>query len=507
MWQDERLLDSLCDPSVFDTPKALALAREMMKHHPDLDVRLSSEVQQMLHAASEMSPRIHRCLEILDAISDGRRIVFPLLRLMRSENDKIRSKAAAFLGKRLQNVTWARKQLAESDQRVRANVIEALWDADSREVREILWHAARDRNNRVRGNALLGLYRLGVTEAAALIRDLGKHEESLFRATGAWVMAATEDQRFVETVKSMRDDPDRGVRAAALRSLVRLKRAEEKWIGLSVEEGIAFCEDLDDSRRIGFYVPQEVAGGLKPPDVLLWEDGAVVWEYTFREIQSNPITALILFFDCTTGKGGPFDGDTLEQWAGAMNPRDRWSIIRVQTPRGVADTLSKNEVRKLENFVTPHVLPEYKGSVSPVSGRKFEDLPFIRIDHMGSVVRLLGNGGSNRHLMLVLAPASLTPVQLASLTDWARLWEITVDIVSLQDKGTERLQALARRTRGVFTTLPLSEISADRLTRFYRSVCHRGEVTYVPTDLTKPFELKIRAPCSSSARLEPDTTS
>lgn len=52
-------------------------------------------------------------------------------------------------------------RLGESDPRVRANAIESLWGVDSPEARTLLSFATNDANNRVVGNALLGLYHLG----------------------------------------------------------------------------------------------------------------------------------------------------------------------------------------------------------------------------------------------------------------------------------------------------------------------------------------------------------
>src|SRR5205085_1468063 len=102
-----------------------------------------------------------RLMEILAAISDGARIFPSLVRLLRHPNPHIRSKAVLMIGRGNRSPKWVRQRLADTDSRIRANAAEALWGVNNDEAREILQSLVHDSNNRVAGNAILGLYRLG----------------------------------------------------------------------------------------------------------------------------------------------------------------------------------------------------------------------------------------------------------------------------------------------------------------------------------------------------------
>ena len=97
-------------------------------------------------------------MEILGEISDRILILPSLMRLLRNANPHLRSKAALMIGRGSRSLTWAKRRLTDSDTRVRANAVEALWGMDTPEARELLDAASRDGNNRVAGNAWLGLY-------------------------------------------------------------------------------------------------------------------------------------------------------------------------------------------------------------------------------------------------------------------------------------------------------------------------------------------------------------
>jgi HEAT repeat protein len=95
-----------------------------------------------------------------------------------------------------------------------------------RPLRRLFRLALKDPNHRVAGNALVGLHRLG--EDLDVIRHLGKmarRPEPLFRASAAWVMGQTGEERYIGVLRQMVRDPDSLVRLNALRSLRRINLA------------------------------------------------------------------------------------------------------------------------------------------------------------------------------------------------------------------------------------------------------------------------------------------
>jgi HEAT repeat protein len=166
IWRSECLLDAMCDPGRFETHIAVTLARQMMALYQGFDTRLVAELIALPDVGAGKDRRVERCLEILDAVSDSRRMVMPLRRLADSVNPRVRSKVARILGRLSNNLAWTWKFREEKDSRTRANMIESQWGNDSPEIREVLWLAVRDTHQRVRGNAILALYRLGVGSRA-----------------------------------------------------------------------------------------------------------------------------------------------------------------------------------------------------------------------------------------------------------------------------------------------------------------------------------------------------
>ena len=162
LMQEELLLKPLCDPVLFNEQQAAAVARVMARVDPGLDVKLARRLKELDAGAAQ------RVLAILDAISDGSRIIFILAGLMRHSNERLRSKAALLIGRTVQKPEVF-EHLEESDPRVRANAIEALWGLDSPAARALLLKTVNDPHCRTAANAMVGLHKLGEQTVIPLI--------------------------------------------------------------------------------------------------------------------------------------------------------------------------------------------------------------------------------------------------------------------------------------------------------------------------------------------------
>jgi hypothetical protein len=238
--KNDLILSPLLDPSVFSLGEAVSIAGQLLKIEPLLDIKM---VQRLLGSKSGQDESRKRAidnsgirlLEITAAIGDGARTLPMVAQLLNHSDMKIRSKAALVVGRGTKNCRWVEQRLADPEARVRANVVESLWGVDSNDAKSVFWAAVNDPNNRVLGNALLGLYRLGEFASIGLIAELLSHPDALFRATGAWVAGETGDPRFLPLVARMMADLDPRVRPTVFRSTAKLKRAEAK---------IPACQDL-----------------------------------------------------------------------------------------------------------------------------------------------------------------------------------------------------------------------------------------------------------------------
>lgn len=468
IWCDDHLLDALCEPGQFEPHAALTVARQMMERYQNFDTRLVNELMALPDVTAGKDRRIERCLEILDAVSSGRRIIMPIMPLMKSQNPRVRSKVARILGSRVDNLTWTRKFLGEVDDRTRANIIESLWGNDSPEIRELLWQAVDDGNNRVRGNAILALYHLGVASVLPSIRALSESQTPNCRATAAWLMGASGDPRFRSVLKSLRQDAEATVRAAALRSLVQLNKQEGPAGAVNMEALIYFCEDFEGVRRVGFDLPETGVPqrDVLPTDVVLTENGALVWDYTLVERRSDPLSALFLIFEGAEPGVLPDLKDAFVECLEHKGNNDLWSVARMAAgPEG-------------DFAVLKSVPPPYKGPELNKALARFDELPRVKTDELSQLVRHVESRGPGRHLVLLLTPPALSDADLESLERAALALRFSVDVISFCNTGNEKLQRLARKTDGIFTPAPDGTIAPAWMVQTYASMAHRYEVSY-----------------------------
>lgn len=231
----------LADPSSMSLREAAELARWIGQIEPTLDARLARWL--LRGQGSRPDPeaadptRILRILDILGSLPASQRTIPALVQLLRHEHPRVRSKAALLAGRSLKSGQWAQQWLTEADPRLRANVVEALWGVEGPGVVEAFKIALRDPNNRVVGNALVGLYMMGDPTAAELLVEMARHRSPAFRATAAWAMGFLADPQFLPMLSHMLKDPEPLVRRNVLRALARIKKATNQTLGRLPAEG------------------------------------------------------------------------------------------------------------------------------------------------------------------------------------------------------------------------------------------------------------------------------
>ena len=208
------------DPGLYTLDQAEFMAKKLM----DAGQRIPERCALALQGEPPPDPgRAERMLELLPRITTPERLLPLLDRIMPSSNARIRSKAWKLYARASENLTWVRDQLDDSDPRVAANVVEALWRArPSAQLEEIFELASAQERNRVAGNGLVGLFLCREAQAVVLLRKMAEHEDADFRATAAWVVGRVQWRDGVELLRKMRQDPVEKVRLNASRSLLRL---------------------------------------------------------------------------------------------------------------------------------------------------------------------------------------------------------------------------------------------------------------------------------------------
>jgi len=284
----------LCDPG-FTLEQALGLARAASGVAPNTDLLLARGLTESLDVADD--PGFLACaarvLEILAEISDVSRVFPALVRLLRHPNPHLRSKTVLTLGRVRRSAQWVRQRLGDEDSRIRANALESLWDVDTEDARELLQSLVQDPNNRVAGNAILGLYRLGDVATIPEILRLAGHGSAQFRSTAAWLIGETEDPRFAESLLEMLRDTDATVRRRAFWAFSRLRTAAAKAAQVApcrmaarLRVPSAGCEEEKDKKRLLLAVTGHngwTSPILLPTQLVLSEDGKTVTHYRVSE--------------------------------------------------------------------------------------------------------------------------------------------------------------------------------------------------------------------------------
>jgi hypothetical protein len=189
-------------------------------------------LERRILAAAQASPgpsgeRLVRALEIIELLPEAAKSL-PIFRdLSRHWSVFVRSKATLLIGRFHQNqswlANWVRRQLQDTDHRVRANAVEGLWRAAAPGIEDVLRIAASDSHHRVAANALVGLYGRVPHESIPLIEEMTRHSSPQFRAAAAFVIGKALDPHFVDALSVLLQDADATVRRRAFQSLLAVK--------------------------------------------------------------------------------------------------------------------------------------------------------------------------------------------------------------------------------------------------------------------------------------------
>lgn len=330
--------DSLLSANLFEVflsnpdlkvEEAVALAMQACQMDEAASLRLAKYLVKEAECGLP-EDRALRLLEVLGKIAPADRLRPLLPKLLQHPSPWIRSKVALLLRLNLAS-GW---DLAEPDPRVRANAIEAMWRTPGPDRREVFRRALHDPNNRVVGNAILGLYRAGDPQAIAPLVQMATHPAAAYRATAAWVIGETSDPRFTDCLSTLLKDSDQRTRMHAFRSLAKLRnrrtQCEQAGSLHVIPMGPATAQNGLRTLSLAILTQQgEPVQQLSPLNFVLREGPHQVNEYSLDErCLIEPVIASFFFF-------GP---DTPDFFAWAENlvaaaerykkPQDLWAAVR-----------------------------------------------------------------------------------------------------------------------------------------------------------------------------------
>lgn len=485
------LLRALCDPNL-SKEEAMALGRAATRANPLADVELArglanSAVPEGGPVAPEAAPRL---IEILAEISDGSRILPSLMRLMRHPNPYVRSKAVLMIGRGSHSVKWVRGRLAESDPRIRANAIEALWGSQSPEAQVLLRFALADGNNRVVGNALLGLYLAGDCAVIPDIVKMASSEQPLFRSTAAWVMGETGDPRFTEVLVRMLVEQNPVVRKRAFAAVGRIKAAAAltgqgaRWRAAGIVA--AQPGDLQRThRKVHLAVAME--NGLDEPKVLptqviLSENGQNVLNYKVIEKPPADSMSVIFVFPRAVDPGAaPWNQGALKclVW---KRPSDLWANLPF-LPAGDLGT-EGHPVEEPPFFLSGHdkLAASFEKTPGRVDCSELWETLWRAVRPDQPPVR------GRRHLIVV------TNQEIGRIAGHGLVANMLSSRSSLQVISTfpnPSVEEFCRKARGRFRTFENETDIPEMIQQAYLNLLTRFEITYPPVSPDAP-EVKAR---------------
>ena len=223
----------ICDPEQYGLAEAVQLAKKSAETSLGFEIEIVRFLQAQCMADRVRLPTVFRGLEVLGGMlaggmpgsgtADQGRLITLLRPFLRSSDPQIASKCVLVLGRLPQSTAWLNKVMAETDERIRANLIESLWRREEPEVEVVLRDALKDEHPRVAANAVYGLYLLGNDAWVEGLERLFGSKVAAFRRSGVWVLKSSGGPNASAQLRLLIRDADAAVRRAAFDALIHLR--------------------------------------------------------------------------------------------------------------------------------------------------------------------------------------------------------------------------------------------------------------------------------------------
>ena len=187
------------------------------------DLRITEFLNMQFSARQVDVQAVSRAIDILGAIAPPGRFLVVLRTALSQDNPGIRSKSAFALARHTDNVAMLQKLVGDSDARVRANTIEAMWGRTIPEAAVVFRKALGDANHRVAINAAYALYLIDPAKHLSDVEAFVNHAHPGYRTAAAWLIRKIGDSRHLFLLKTLVRDKSPDVRRAAFRTLAALR--------------------------------------------------------------------------------------------------------------------------------------------------------------------------------------------------------------------------------------------------------------------------------------------
>ena len=439
-----------------ETPLAsrVRVAQLGQRVDPNLDQGIADQILVDLGPGDR-----HDLLEILCQTRVRLEVITRLAPVLQDPDPRVHSKMALLMARVAPEGEWVTEGMADSDPRVRANVVEALWNQKSEFANRLFHRAAADPHHRVSANAIYGLYLQGDPSALGKIRHLLLGSDGLARRAGLWLVERTKDPRYLSMLGKLigKVEPEararclRVIQAAKIRKAEALRRGELSIDWLPGHPGQARLTITAEPKHRRLT-------GLHPFDIVIQAGGQVLDDYRLVARPAATARAVVLMVGpCPDWKTAWRDALPMGPGAGsatgaATGPGgDRFGYLHVEPASepeqkavpaiaafrllGMEVASAQPEASRPAAPVAPALTITWCGSTLPALRRTFEGSPKgiatwpaamrqVAGQLTGQLEAKLGEG----HIVLLDQLGAFTVQDVRALADLAK--GLTLDVIS-----------------------------------------------------------------------------
>jgi HEAT repeat protein len=223
-------VEEVCNPQRVSLEAAIRSAKERSEERKSYEIDVFRYLTTHLLRSKVDVEVVERALEILISIAPVARLHGALRSALAHDDARVRSKAAVVVGRCVADLPLLQRLLADTDARVRANTVEALWYMREPEIESVFFRCLADPYHRTVANATYGLYLIDAEKYFSRVAMLVEHPHSGYRAAGAWLLGKIGDTAHIPLLRPLLLEKNTDVRGAAFRALAILRVADQRAV-------------------------------------------------------------------------------------------------------------------------------------------------------------------------------------------------------------------------------------------------------------------------------------
>lgn len=404
--ENEETLDQLLfEDDTFAPETAASIAMLAVKLDPKLQPHWIVGLQNEIEKGNIVGKagRVIRRLDILARCSELIRLAPTLTQLCRHSDARIRSKAVLLLAQ-LPSGVVAAGAIEDSDARVRANAIEAMWGRSDKQAIEVFEVGSRDTHQRIGANSLIGLHNAGQLSAIRGILRMADDTDPVRSAAGIWAMGHSKDPRFLDYLQQRLRDTADPHRKSIIRAARLIKQNKDHILSLPrLNMELTRFENGGLGRtEFSFLTINSRGRAVSPceiqPNQFLVHDGDRRVDQFRVDIKGSAQPFHILFLlPLAEFRTAPFPerlDEVMEAAIDAKRNEDLWAVERYQTS-------SKSELRyatSIDFITSSDTLRFDQLRFNQPARNKFE----ASVDEL---IPIFPANATQKHLVLVASPA------------------------------------------------------------------------------------------------------